>query len=375
VCVPTGPISETIFACCFCYTDYPDFILENTDEDHGADQRMDQWTTHINTIGYRENHNEGQQYCFCAEPRETPGNSTTINLTNGTTVAVVTGKFGHEDTTFQNEIDDLCCYIDATTFIHREKLHCVYQTPEFILHNKRFYRHLKYRLDPNDVSARGGGYWIHKPLLLRHYMDHYNDNDVIFWVDVDRHDFFWYRTYKTVLETMDRRKADFVIETLDFVEHRFTKEDVLRAFNATNKMRSSRQVNGNAIVVRNRAKMRHFMDAFIDCMADWHMVSDDESFLPNPPNFREHRHDQSILSMMVKTFLQNPLVIGPPAQPYQMGFSTYHTYQLFDHSNEDTVLQNSCTYNPELKLLSRSVSVAILSKTRSETNVIDTFRI
>ena len=35
-------------------------------------------------------------------------------------------------------------------------------------------------------------------------------------------------------------------------------------------------------------------------MADYHLVSDEQSIVPNPAGFREHRHDQSLFSMLLK---------------------------------------------------------------------------
>jgi hypothetical protein len=333
----SGPI-EKLFSCCFCYGEYPDFILEETG----------QWSKHVELLGFKESHTKDKQYWFCAEPRRAVLNKTNamISLAQGTNVVVVTGKFGHGDG-FQSQIEDFCNKIKAASFVRYEHIYCMYQSPDFVLRDNRFNRHLRYHQEPNDVSSRGGGYWVHKSLLVRHHMDQCKDNDIIFWVDADRLDFFWQGSLKTVLETIDKREADFVIESQDEAEYRYTKEDVLVAFNATDEMRTSRQVNENAWLIRNSPKMRQFMDAFIECAADWHMISDDPSIIKNHPDFVEHRHDQSLMAMMVKKFLSDKLVIGPPAQPYQLGFAVYHTYKLLDGrsvKNESTINQPYCPF-------------------------------
>jgi hypothetical protein len=230
-------------------------------------------------LGLKENHVHGKHYWFCVKPGGAVLDATDvkINMTRGTAIAVVTGKFAHGDA-FQGDVENFCNVIKATSLVLPENVFCVYHTPDFILQDVRFARHLRYHQKPGDVSARGGGYWIHKALLLRHYMDQYKDNDIILWVDADRRDFFWPGTFKAVLEAMDKRQADFVVETMDFLEYRYTKEDVLIAFNATTAMRTSGQVNANALIMRNSPKMRQYMDVFNACASDWHMISDEASF-------------------------------------------------------------------------------------------------
>jgi hypothetical protein len=43
--------------------------------------------------------------------------------------------------------------------------------------------------DPQDLSAKGGGFWFHKPVLLRHHLDLYSEGELLALADVDRMDF------------------------------------------------------------------------------------------------------------------------------------------------------------------------------------------
>jgi hypothetical protein len=181
-----GPI-QTLFYCCFCYKEYPEFILEQ----HQNDGSVNQWSKHIATIGKKENHINGQQYWFCVPPREEALNTsnTKLEIGKGTSIVVVTGKFGHGDV-FQSDVERFCNKVKGISILESKNVHCFYKTPNFVLQDERFRRHLQYHQDPNDTSAKGGGYWIHKSLLVRHHMDLYKDNDIIVWVDTDRIDFF-----------------------------------------------------------------------------------------------------------------------------------------------------------------------------------------
>ena len=195
-------------------------------------------------------------------------------------LVVVTGKWGPGDG-YKHQVDEYCRRVEETGFFERDNIFCYSESPEYVLQDERFSRHLWYRSDPNDMSVRGAGYWFQKSVTVRHHMDLIEDGALIIWADVDRIDFFRQGTFNALLETMERRGADFSIEHQGGLENGWTKEDALRAFNATPSMRETKQVNANAWVVRNSASMRKFLDAVIECVADWHMVSDDPSVFPN----------------------------------------------------------------------------------------------
>jgi hypothetical protein len=158
-------------------------------------------------------------------------------------------------------------------------------------------------------------------------MNKYKHDDFIVYSDIDRIDFFELGTFNAVVETIARRGDDLSIDVMGAfrAENLFTKEDLLAAFNASKTMRESAQVSASWIVLRNSPKMKRFIDAWIECVADWHMVSDEPSVWPNAPGFKEHRHDQSILGLLIKRFMTKEGIVGPPARPvgYNSDIVTY----------------------------------------------------
>ncbi len=287
----SGPLA-TNTTCCYCY-------ISRDDEEY-------------DTKAIRE------KYWSCAVARNNsllPLNLTRIN-TQGKRVAWITGRFGNADY-FEHEIKGFCRDIRNLNFFEPQDVYCFWQSPDYALQNPKFHRHLQYRNDPKDLSAKGGGYWFHKSVLIRHHLDLYSEGDLLVYTDLDRTDFFLQGTLHAMLETMAARGDDLSIEFMGpSPEAVFTKEDVLAAFNASHYIRRSPQVLANAIVVRNSPTMKLFTDAWVDCVSDWHMVSDEPSVLPNAPNCGDHRHDQSILSVLIKTFMTKQAVVGPPARAY-----------------------------------------------------------
>jgi hypothetical protein len=271
------------------------------------------------------------KYWTCAAARENslwPVNST-LPDSKGARVAWITGKFGHNNR-FQTEVMKSCQQVQEMNLFDPRDVFCYWETPDYVLQDQRFHRHLKYLTDPKDVSAKGGGFWFHKSVLLRHHLDAYQDGDIFVYTDSDLMDFFQLGTFHASVETMATRGDDLCLNVGgNAIEGKYAKGDLLAAFNASKFMRMSPQSLGGTIVIRTSPTMKRFMDAWVECMADWHMVSDEPSVLPNEPAYIDHRHDQAVMSLLVKRFMTIQAVVGPPARPYQP-ISQIMTYKFKD---------------------------------------------
>ncbi len=258
------------------------------------------------------------KYWTCAVARENsllPVNSTRPD-SKGARVAWITGKFGHNNR-FKSEVSKSCQKVKAMNLMDPRDVFCYWESPDYVLEDPRFHQHLKYRTDPKDVSAKGGGFWFHKPLLLRHHLNTYKDGDILVYTDPDLMDFFDLGTFHAIVETMAKRGDDLCLNLVgNAPEGMHAKGDLLAAFNASKDMRESPQPLGGSVVIRHSPTMRRFLDAWVECMADWHMVSDEPSVLPNEPVYVDHRHDQAVLSLLVKSYMTVQVVVGPPARPY-----------------------------------------------------------
>jgi hypothetical protein len=314
--------------CCFCYDRYPNFVIVDN-----------QWSTHITNFGappaIKPIHQRNEfRYWFCVETQNNTIDMDWAKYDNvKEDIVVVSGKFGNNDQ-FRDAVNHFCGRLKESDLVNDSNVYCYSELPAFVLEDKRFERHLRYRIDPNDVSARGSGYWFYKSVLLRHHMEKSDDGKVFIWADNERLNFFQNGHFQGLITTFEERRADFAIEELvGCPEKQWSKEDILFSFNASEVVRESNQFNANAMVIRNSPKMRRFIDAWVDCVSNWHMLSDENSIIPNGISFSENRHDQSILGLLVKQFLSNETIIGPPVRSFQDG-ATLHSFQLDDTNLE-----------------------------------------
>jgi hypothetical protein len=274
------------------------------------------------------------KYWKCAAARENsllPMNATRVD-TKDKRVAWITGKFGHNGR-FEEDVTKYCRLVKEMNLFDPKNVFCYWDTPDYALQDPRFTRHLRYRSYPNDVSAKGGGFWFHKSVLLRHHLDMYNDGDFVLYTDVDRIDFFQLGSFQAVLKTMVNREDDLAIDFIgNTVDSWYAKGDLVAAFNVTKYTRESPQAIANVFLIRNSPTMRRLMDAWVECMADWHMVTDEPSVLPNAPGYYDHRHDQAVFSLLFKSVMTVQAVVGPPARPY-LGISQIATYKFNDEAD------------------------------------------
>ena len=85
-----------------------------------------------------------------------------------------------------------------------------------------------------------------------------------------------------------------------FVEEHYTKGDTLEAMGATPEERRSGQLIAGLFVLRVCAYTRWMMAEWKRLMDDTRLVDDACRALPNAPGFVDHRHDQSVFSLLRK---------------------------------------------------------------------------
>ena len=346
-----GPIHNAL-SCCYCYDKaYPTFVFEEARKSTYDDVTKAHWESHIPLLNLTNSSDEiininnyvnlndfsRKSYYFCMKPRAHSIPTDEINITSlhealgDNKLVLATGKWGYNET-FKNDVLDSCDAIKGKSLF--DNVHCHYNDnePSFLPANDtRFERHMQYLYNQTDDSSRGGGYWFHKVVVMRYYMSIYNDNDYILWSDHDYVNRLEPLGLYKMVDTMLDRNADIILELLAGIEQDWTKEDILHAFNASREVRETYQVWAGFKLVRNTPKMREFYDALIECHANYHMLSDEPSTLPNHQDYSENRHDQSILSLFYKTFLSNQTVIGPPVQTYF--YLHRFTFQLKEETN------------------------------------------
>jgi hypothetical protein len=216
-----------------------------------------------------------------------------------TSITYVTGKFGR-NAPFKHSLQNTNNWVVASG-LQPHQVHVHSSFPDFISNDKRWERHLEF-LTNETAPTRGGGYWFWKGPLIQHYFDKLRDGEILIFTDADVLD-GWGWTHK-LLETMLQKQHTFALFETDFEERHYTKQDVLRKYCGADVSRAARRLreiySANFLVFIKSPGTTRFLQHWTDGLADFHLVSDEPSVVPNVKVFEDNRHDQSILSTMLK---------------------------------------------------------------------------
>ncbi|MFW8601949.1 glycosyltransferase family 2 protein [Desulfobacterota bacterium M19] len=177
--------------------------------------------------------------------------------------------------------------------------HCLSYTGKDILQTE-FYQKNRGILE----QARGAGFWLWKPYIILQALEQANDGDVIIYSDsgaeiID--------SLQPLLDLCVSRNGLIFFQvpcyTTTFVNKSWTKRDCFILMEADNEdFHQARQVAGSpSLFIKNKAN--------IDFVRQWLLYCEDPRIITDQPNtcgkknypeFYDHRHDQSILSILVK---------------------------------------------------------------------------
>ena len=173
-------------------------------------------------------------------------------------------------------------------------------TPIYLVNDKHFW---KSHGDFIKNNKRGFGYWLWKSYLIKKTLELLNDGDILVYLDcgceID------VRNKDKILELIELVKTDKIIGSYvkKTKESMWTKKDVFIALNALKpKYIYSEQRQGGALILLKCKEVVDLIDLWYKYGSNYHLIDDSPSIEKNFDNFKEHRHDQSIFSLLTKKY-------------------------------------------------------------------------
>ena len=150
-----------------------------------------------------------------------------------------------------------------------------------------------------QANPRGYGYWIWKPYIIQQTMQTMKDGDVLLYVDCGCELDIQKRTQLNAM--MKLVEMELLIGTYTkHNEQTYTKSDLVDRMKLPTI--SSPQHQAGALLFLVCPKTRHLVDEWYELCCDYPNIDDSPSILPNVPQFIEHRHDQSVFSLLTKKY-------------------------------------------------------------------------
>ena len=153
-------------------------------------------------------------------------------------------------------------------------------------------------------NERGFGYWIWKPYLIMKTMEKLNDGDIILYLDSECKIVLTEKQYLLqYLDIVKEKKLLYYYQHIKGLpEITLNKMDVIHKLNMQNsELLYTDQYGAGIQLIYVCKKTRELTKSIYDFMCeDYHSIDDTPSIIQNYPNFYQHRHDQSLFSLLVK---------------------------------------------------------------------------
>lgn len=165
---------------------------------------------------------------------------------------------------------------------------------------KAYWRQLKPWL-----YRRGYGYWVWKGELVNHYLEQISIGDYLIWSDAG---VYWNSSeaaIKRFKDYLDLLNEDISVLAFQepYIEQEWSKGDLLSVLGVYDNtdICLSNQLWGGAFIIRKSFTSCQMISEWIKVnKREKELVTDKKSEVPNKKGFKEHRHDQSSFSILVK---------------------------------------------------------------------------
>jgi hypothetical protein len=240
----------------------------------------------------------------------------------------ISAKFGR-NSMFAEHVARYRLQVEATGLFDSDKIHTYADFPDWIMKDPRWSEHLLFLDKPKHSSRKGGGHWFWKSVLIGHHLDELNDGDFLVYSDSDLlNQFKW---TNRLMEAMASRDANLALYEMQYLERQYSKRDVYENLCDGMDPTSDKSLSnaGGFVTIRKTPSSVKFVKEWIDNVANIQLISNAPSKLPNIPEFKAHRNDQSILNALLKCRYHSPAKEVLPDTKVDMANSldkgNYHT--------------------------------------------------
>ena len=150
-------------------------------------------------------------------------------------------------------------------------------------------------------TNRGGGYWIWKPYVVKKVMDQINDGDILIYCDagftINKDGRERFDEYIDLVSGSETGSLDF---RLFWKEYQYTKQEVFQYFRVPEEIITSNQLHSSVLLLKKCEHTVMLVNEWYDIALNHSFLFTDERILPQFQQFIDHRHDQSIFSILRK---------------------------------------------------------------------------
>jgi len=144
---------------------------------------------------------------------------------------------------------------------------------------------------------RGYGYWIWKSYITLQTLLSMNDDEILCYIDAGctLHKSGMPR-FLEYIDIVKNSQSGILSFRMAYKQKSWTKMDLLSLFDSS--YYELGQLIGGIFFIRKSKKTVELVKEWYDMCSNYHLIDDSPSILINDNTFQEHRHDQSVFSLL-----------------------------------------------------------------------------
>lgn len=164
--------------------------------------------------------------------------------------------------------------------------------------------------DKFSRSVRGFGYWSWKPYLIARTLNEMQDGDVLLYCDAGTYlNPVGLPRFEEYLRMLDETPLGILAfdstqhPECPYLERQWNKGELMQYLDCMNRPEivDTPQIAATQVLVRRCPASADMLQCWNEIwQSNFHFIDDSPSAVPNASDFRQHRHDQSIFSLLYK---------------------------------------------------------------------------
>lgn len=150
---------------------------------------------------------------------------------------------------------------------------------------------------------RGNGYWLWKPYFInKTLIEKMNEGDYLIYTDAC---VLYLNSTNKIIEFLEKTNSEMWMKRLSYIEKLYTKRDAFILMGADSNFYTDTNQYAATIQIYKKSKyIEKFVEELLYYSQDKRIITDDKNTLgfKNYKEFRDNRHDQTILSILIKKY-------------------------------------------------------------------------
>ena len=149
-----------------------------------------------------------------------------------------------------------------------------------------------------ESNPRGYGFYSWKSYVVRRTLKDMNDDDILVYIDAGcTINTYAKKRLEEYVDMVTKSKHGIISFQMDLSSQKYTKNELFEYMNSSAEDQKKNQFVAGILILRKNENTRRIVDEWYRVSHIPEMINDERRFIQHP-DFIDHRHDQSILSIL-----------------------------------------------------------------------------